>query len=155
MIYVTLGTMHMNFDRLVRAMDAYAAESGARVVMQTGMSTVVPEHCEHFDFKSREECLEIQRDADLVVCHGGIGSVIDALSLEKPLIVVPRLKKFGEHNDDHQLDLARAVERRGWGRCVEDVETLAQACAEPPEAYVGYRPAKDALIGEVRGVILE
>lgn len=154
MIYVTLGTMYMNFDRLVSAMDSIAKESGERIVMQTGMSTLLPEHCEHFDFKSRDEVLQIQKESRLIVCHGGIGSVIDGLKLKKSLIVVPRLKQFGEHNNDHQVDLAEAVERRGWGRCIRDIDELAAACANPPEAYSDYTPAKEALISHIRALLV-
>ena len=153
MMYVTVGTMHLEFARLIRAMDAIAVASKEEVVVQTGMSRCVPEHCAHFDFKPREEVEAIQREARVVVAHAGIGSVIDALKAARPLIVVPRLRRFGEHNNDHQLELARAVEARGWGRMIEDIEELPQACADPPAAYAGYVPAKDSLIVAVRAAI--
>jgi UDP-N-acetylglucosamine transferase subunit ALG13 len=154
MIYVTLGTMYKNFDRLVLAMDAYASASGERVVMQTGMSTLLPDYCEHFDFKSREDILAIQQDARVIVCHGGIGSVIEALRLEKPLIVVPRLKQFDEHNNDHQTELAQAVQRRGWATSVTDINDLPEACTNPPAPYTTYTPAKQTLIADIRARIL-
>lgn len=154
MIYVTVGTMYLDFPRLVHAVDAIAESTGERVVFQTGLCTTLPEHCEHFDFKPREEVLSIQRDARVIVCHAGIGSVIDALRLEKPVVVVPRRKQFGEHNNDHQMELAEAVARRGWGRIVLNIETLREVCANPPEAYQGYSPAKDALVEHIRATLL-
>ena len=155
MIYVTVGTMHLEFARLIRKMDEIARVTGEKTVVQTGMNTVLPKDCEHFDFKPREEVEAIQREARVVVAHAGIGSVIDALKAERPLIVVPRLKRFGEHNSDHQLDLARAVERRGWGRVVTDIDELEDACAHPPPAHTNYSPAKDELIRAVRATIEE
>ncbi len=153
MIYVTLGTMHLDFARLVRAMDAIAANSGERVVLQAGMSETPAEHCERFDFKPRDAIAAIIAEARLVVTHAGIGSVIDVLNAERPLIVAPRLKRFGEHNNDHQLDLARAVERRGWGRVILDVNHLEAACAQPPPPHRGYRPARGDLLRTVRAAI--
>ncbi len=154
MIYATVGTMYLDFPRLIHAMDEVASMSGERVVIQTGMGNTLPEHCEHFDFKSREEVLALQAEARVIVCHAGIGSVIDALQVKKPLIVVPRLKQFDEHNNDHQLELAEAVARRGWGRCIQDISELAEACAHPPEAYTEYAPAKQALIDHLRASLL-
>ncbi len=155
MIYVTIGTMHLAFPRLIRKVDEMAHATGERFVVQTGLDTVLPEHCEHFDFKPREEVEAIQREARVIVAHAGIGSVIDALKAGRPLVVVPRLKKFREHNNDHQLDLARAVERRGWGRVVTEIDELGDACANPPPAHENYSPAKEEMIRAVRAAIEE
>lgn len=153
MIYATVGTMFLDFPRLIRAMDAIARDTNERVVVQTGMGKTLPVHCEHFDFKPREEVLEIQRGARVVVCHAGIGCVSDALRMGRPLIVVPRLKKFGEHMNDHQLDLARAVQSRGWGRVILDVAELAQACADPPPPAANYAPASAPLIADLKAFV--
>lgn len=150
MIYVTVGTMYLDFPRLIRAMDDIAQRTDERVVIQTGMGDTIPEHCEHFDFKSREEVLVYQREARLIVCHAGIGAIIDALQSEKPLLVVPRLKKHHEHNSDHQLELAHAVERRSWGRIILDEKDLPPACANPPAAYMNYAAAKQPLLDAIK-----
>ncbi len=153
MIAVTLGTMHLDFARLVRKMDEIAAHTGERVVIQTGLAQTLPAHAEHFTFKPREEIAALIAQARLVVTHAGIGSVIDALKAQRPLIVVPRLRRFGEHNNDHQLDLAQAVERRNWGRTVLDIADLDSLCASPPPAHRGYAPANASLIAAVREAI--
>lgn len=150
MIYVTVGTMFLDFPRLIRAMDVIARDTGEQVIIQTGMSNTVPQHCEHFAFKPREEVLEIQRGARVVVCHAGIGCVSDALRMRRPLIVVPRLKRFREHMNDHQLELARAVESRGWGRVIHDIGELPDACANPPRAVENYTPARAPLIADIK-----
>lgn len=153
MIYVTLGTMFMDFPRLIRKMDEMAGRTGERVVIQLGLSKILPKHAEYFDFKPHEEILEIQREARVIVCHAGIGAVRDALSAARPMIVVPRLKRFGEHMNDHQLDLAEAVAHRGWGRMVMDIDDLDDACANPPLPPLRYRPAREGLIAAVRNMI--
>jgi UDP-N-acetylglucosamine transferase subunit ALG13 len=150
MIYVTVGTMYMPFTRLLSAVDKIAVETDEEIIVQTGMDKDIPKHCTCFDFKSREEILEIQARARVVVSHAGIGSVIDALKAGKPLLVVPRLAKYREHTNDHQMDLAGAVERRCWGRMVLDMDELANLCANPPKPPASYTPAKEPLIATVR-----
>lgn len=145
--------MHLDFARLVRKMDAIAAATGERVVMQTGLARTVPDRCEHFAFAPREEIASLIAESRLVVTHAGIGSVIDVLKAGRSLVVVPRLRKFGEHNNDHQIDLARAVERRRWGRMVLDVDDLDALCAAPPPPHPAYAPENRALIEAVRGAI--
>jgi UDP-N-acetylglucosamine transferase subunit ALG13 len=154
MIYVTLGTMFLDFPRLILKMDEIAATTGERIVIQTGMGDTIPVHCEYFDFRPREEVLSLQREARVVVCHAGIGTVSEVLTAKRPLIVVPRLKRYTEHMNDHQLDLARAVERRGWGRMILDVAELESACAAPPRAYSGYAPARVQLVDAVRTMVI-
>ncbi len=155
MIYVTVGTMFMDFPRLIGAMDAIARTSDEEVVIQTGMGPTTPQFAQHFDFKDRAEVREIQDRARVIVCHGGIGAVHDALAARRPFVVVPRLKRLGEHMNDHQLELARAVEARGWGRMVLDVAELTELCASPPPAPVNYQSASDALVHSIRSDIAE
>ena len=150
MIYVTVGTMYLDFARLIHEMDAIAEATQEQVIVQTGMGTTLPKHCEHFDFKPREEVLAIQREARVIVTHAGIGSVIDALQAQRPAIFVPRLKRYGEHNNDHQVDIASAMERRGWGRMILDMDELAGACAHPPAVHMDYRPDRERLISTIR-----
>lgn len=150
MIYVTVGTMFLDFPRLIAAMDAIAAASGERVVLQRGMGSCPAPHCEVFDFRPHDDVIALNREARLVVTHAGIGCVRDALNTRRPLIVVPRLKAHGEHMSDHQVDIARAVERRGWGRVVLDVTLLAEACASPPPAVEDYTPNRSRLIASIR-----
>jgi len=152
-IYATVGTMFLDFPRLIHKMDAIAQETGERVIIQVGLGNTVPKFCEYFDFKPRQEVLALQREARLIVCHAGIGSVIDALEVRRPLVVVPRLKRFNEHMSDHQLDIAQAVQRRGWGRMVCDIDDLAGACAHPPAVPEVYRPARHRLVAAVREMV--
>lgn len=123
------------------------------MVIQIGMGKTIPQHSEHFDFKPREEVLAIQREARVVVCHAGIGSILDALEARRPLIVVPRRKCFNEHMDDHQMDVAEAVQRRGWGRMIDNIDDLPEACANPRPFPGSYAPVKHRLVAAVRDVV--
>lgn len=153
MIYVTLGTMFLGFERLVEAADAIADGTGEQVILQLGNATRYPAHCEWFEFLPREECLDIQRHARVIVGHAGIGTVIDALSVQRPFVVMPRLKRFNEHMNDHQLEIAEAVERRGWGKMVLDAKDLADACANPPAVPENYTPNKEPLLAAVKSMV--
>lgn len=153
MIYVTVGTMFLDFPRLLNAVGQIAVRTGERTVVQRGMSATTPANCECFEFKPRDEVLALQRDARVIIAHAGIGSVMDALEARRPLIVVPRLKKFNEHLNDHQVDLAEAVERRGWGRMIVNMDDLSGAVAEPPPVPETYRAAKHRLVAAVRDKI--
>lgn len=153
MIYVTLGTMFLDFERLVRRMDGIAYRTGERVIVQLGLSKIVPLHCECFDFKSHAEILKIQQEARVLVCHAGIGATLDALQAKRPFVLVPRLKRFNEHMNNHQIEIAEAVARRGWGRMVMDIEDLDEACTHPMPFPEHYRPAKEGLILAVKRMV--
>jgi UDP-N-acetylglucosamine transferase subunit ALG13 len=77
-----------------------------------------------FDYAPYEESLEYFRKAQLVIGHCGAGTIINALSFGKPLIVIPRIVKFNEHSDDHQLEMAALLEQSQMARVVYDVEDL-------------------------------
>lgn len=153
MIYVALGTMFLDFSRLVRAVDTIAADTGEQTVVQLGMAKTIPRNCAWFRFKPAEELVEWQAHARVIVAHGGIGATLDALHARRSLIVVPRLKAHGEHMNNHQVDIAQAVARRGWGRMVLDVDELAGAVADPPPVPAHYRPAREPLLAAVRDMV--
>lgn len=153
MIYVTVGTMFLDFSRLLSKMDEIAAKRGEQVIMQIGMSAFLPAHAEYFDFKSREETLVLQRDARVIVAHAGIGATLDALAVRRPFVLVPRRKQFKEHLNDHQLDIAEIVQRRRWGRMVLDIADLESACADPLPFPETYRPAREPLVAAVRDMV--
>lgn len=98
-----------------------------RVVMQTGNSKYKPANCEFYNFVGADKFEELYKSADIIICHAGAGSIINALKNKKHLVIVPRMKKFHEHTDDHQLDLAEAMEKDGKAVCVRDVERLPDA----------------------------
>lgn len=153
MIYVTLGTMFLDFERLVHAVDRIAEATGEEVVVQLGLSKMRPQHCTAFDFRPHDEVLELQRSARVIVGHAGIGTALDALAVKRPFIIVPRLRRYNEHMNDHQVEIAEAVQRRGWGRMVTDMAELDEACANPPQPPTVYRPNKAPLLAAVRAMV--
>lgn len=130
MIFVTVGTNPtMHFDRLLNPMDELAASLDEQVILQTGCSTFVPQHAEHFAFTTSDHIETLNKSARIIISHAAAGSVITALSRRKPVIVVPRRHHLNEHIDDHQLELARALAEEQRAVVVYDptVESLRQA----------------------------
>ncbi len=127
LIFVTVGTHKDSFDRLVKKMDELVGNGDIKekVVMQIGNSAYEPKNCEYYRFVGADKFEELYRTADTIICHAGAGSIINALKNNKHLIIVPRMKKFKEHTDDHQLDLADAMEKGGKAVCVRDIEEMA------------------------------
>jgi beta-1,4-N-acetylglucosaminyltransferase len=109
MILVTVGTHPQGFDRLVKAADELAAEFNEPVMIQYGSSTYQPRNAQGFSFETSQRMAELTREARVVVTHAAAGAIILGLQSAKPLVVVPRLKQFNEHIDDHQKQLAKAL----------------------------------------------
>ncbi|MFG6503092.1 glycosyltransferase [Microbacterium sp. P05] len=117
-IFVTLGTIRpYGFNRLLAALDELTKTDD--VVWQVGESTYVPSHGLIVRSMDRGKLLEQLRIADVVVSHAGVGSILAALGEGRVPLVVSRKKKFGEHIDDHQLDIARMLDARGLVRSAE------------------------------------
>ena len=113
MIFLTVGTQ-VPFDRLVSAVDRWAGEDpGRRVIAQIGPTSLRPRHFEWSDFISPADCRKRLREADLVVSHAGMGTILSALELGTPALVMPRRAALGEHRNDHQLATARRFAQIG------------------------------------------
>jgi len=130
MIFVTVGWQY-GFERLVIKMDDIASKVDEEVVMQIGSTKYEPVNAQYFRFvETDDQILEYMRDARLVVSHAGAGSILTASSLGKPTIIVPRLKKFGEHIDDHQLEIAEVISEDEGMFVVYDVGDLDEHVRE-------------------------
>jgi UDP-N-acetylglucosamine transferase subunit ALG13 len=125
MIFVMVGTHNLGFDRLIKKMDEIAKRE--KVVMQIGTTSYVPQNAKYFDFAGLKSIYDHIEEADVVVTHGGIGCVTDSLAYGKPLVIVPRLKKYSEHTNDHQLDLAEEIESGRKAVMVLDIAELENA----------------------------
>lgn len=111
MIFVTVGTHEQPFDRLIKEVDRLVSEGfiTEKVFIQTGFSTYTPQYCSWKKFLSYDEMNTFIEEANVVITHGGPATFMAVLSKGKKPIVVPRLKQFNEHVNDHQLEFAKAV----------------------------------------------
>lgn len=137
MIFVCLGTQIYQFDRLTKKLDELV-ESGViqdEIIAQIGAANYLPQHYAYKKFMDADEFKKYQNEADLIIAHGGTGALIGALKLGKQVIAVPRLAKYGEHVDDHQLQISGVLAKEGYLREVLDMEKLAEVieqCKESP-----------------------
>jgi UDP-N-acetylglucosamine transferase subunit ALG13 len=129
MIFLTVGTHRQQFDRLLKEIDRLLekAEVKEEVFAQTGNCSYIPVNYGHKSFMTDTRYRMMMKGADVIVTHGGAGSVINAMKEGKKIIIVPRLEKFGEHTNDHQLELARALDRSGKAVMVKDTAKLGDA----------------------------
>ena len=137
MIFVTVGTNEAPFDRLVRAVEHFP--DGEELLVQHGSSSIRPANATCIDYVSFDVLVDHVRRARAVVTHAGIGSMIVALANGKRPIVVPRLQRFGEAVDDHQIPLAHRLAEKGAIQLVESVDLLPDALVEaaPSSVEVG------------------
>ena len=114
MILLTVGTMRP-FDRLVRAVDEAVGKQlvSEEVFAQIGHGRYTPRHLHYTDVLGREDLIERVKAASGMIGHAGIGTIVMAINYSKPLLVVPRLKRYGEHVNDHQVDTAEAFAEVG------------------------------------------
>jgi beta-1,4-N-acetylglucosaminyltransferase len=110
MIFVTVGTHSQGFDRLVRAADELARDLDEAVVIQRGRSTYVPQYAEHVSFIGGGEMDALMSEARVIISHAAAGTILQVLRQGKPLIITPRSKLFREHFDNHQEQLAIALQ---------------------------------------------
>ena len=129
MIFVTLGSQKFQFDRLLQKLDNLV-EKGViteEITAQIGASTYLPKHFPYVRFMDREQFAATMDGCDIVVTHGGTGVIITAVKKGKKVIAVPRLAKYGEHVDDHQLQLIEQFKEQNLICGLQDCSELEQA----------------------------
>lgn len=132
MIFVTVGTDEYPFDRLIREVDFLKGRGIIReeVFIQIGFARYHPAHCPFAEILAFQEMEKKMREARIVVTHGGPGSIMPLLYSGKIPVVVPRLKRYGEVVDDHQVSFTRKLENEGRIILVEAIEDLGATIEE-------------------------
>ncbi len=147
MIFVTVGEQ-LPFDRLISAVDAWASDSGEEVFAQIGNSQLKPTAIK---YQKNLDPLEFKRvflAADVIIAHAGMGTIITALELGKPLLVMPRQACFGEHRNDHQLATAKRFLEQGYISVALDVPALINKLGNLYEIANTARNTKDVRISK-------
>lgn len=128
MIFITLGSQKFQFNRLLKEIDKLIVNHviNENVFAQIGSSDYIPKHYSYCNFLNQEEFKEKMNSCDIVITHAGTGAIINALKAEKRVIAMPRLKKYNEHVDDHQVQiLEQFLNTRYIEGCIE-CNALAQ-----------------------------
>ena len=115
MIFVTVGTEQFPFNRLLDWVGRAITKGQIQepVIVQAGSCTHAVPGAVMYDTLPLQEFREISQQARVIISHCGEGSFFTLRDLEKPFILVPRRHGLGEHVDDHQWEMAKALEKVG------------------------------------------
>lgn len=114
LVFVTVGTHPMPFDRLLRIADEVAPDfPDYKFVFQIGHSTYIPKNGRWFRFTDAKEIEALYRRAKWIVAHAGVGTIMNALEHGVVPFVLPRLREYGEHTNNHQIEIVEELRRRG------------------------------------------
>jgi len=128
MIFLTVGTQ-LPFERLVKAMDSWCADNPQETVFgqiaSVGGDGYKPCNFEWKEFVEPDEFARKYEEADVIVAHAGMGSIISALTDAKKILVMPRRADLNEHRNDHQLATAARFQSRAGIYVIMDETNLA------------------------------
>lgn len=116
MILVLLGTQDKPFTRLLDEIERLKKEKiiNDEIVVQAGLTKYKSENMEIHGLIQVDELMKLMKKSDLVITHGGVGSILSALQLDKKVIAIPRLAEYGEHTNDHQIQIVNEFFNTGY-----------------------------------------
>ncbi len=128
MIFVTLGTQDKEFTRLLEAIDREIEKGNIkeRVVVQAGYTKYESKNMEIFDLIPTDEFNKYVKNADLIITHGGAGSILTAIKNNKKVIAAARLYKYKEHTNDHQKQIVKEFADEGYILELRDFNKLGK-----------------------------
>ena len=140
MILVLLGTQNNSFHRLLEEIQKNINNGTIKekLVVQEGYTKFQSKDMEIHTQVPKDKLQELIKKADLIITHGGVGSIISAITEGKKVIAVPRLKKYNEHVNDHQLDIIDSFNEKRYIIGIHEVEELEEALKKVPE----FKPQK-------------
>ena len=142
MILVLLGTQNNSFHRLLGEIQKNIDNGNIQeeVVVQKGYTKFESENMTLYNQMPLDEIKKLTEKADLIITHGGVGSIINSIEMNKKVIAVPRLKKYSEHVNNHQLDIIKSFNELGYIIGLNGVQELEDALKKvkdfEPKQYV-------------------
>jgi UDP-N-acetylglucosamine transferase subunit ALG13 len=146
MVFVTVGTQKQDFSRIFKLVENSKELQNEEINAQVGYSDFKSEKIKVFNFIDHIMYSQMVENAEIVICHGGVGSIFDALLKKKKVIAVPRLKKYGEHVNDHQEEICEALEKEKnilWYKDGEDFDEYIRKIRM--DNFLDYIPNNDFL----------
>lgn len=142
MILVLLGTQNNSFKRLLEEVQKNIDNGNIKekVIVQKGFTKFESKDMEMYKELPSEKINKLIEQANIVITHGGVGSIISSITRGKKVIAVPRLKKYKEHVNDHQLDIINSFNDNGYIIGIHSVEELGEALTKiksfVPKKYI-------------------
>jgi len=128
LIFITLGSQKFQFNRLLQMIDELVESNQIKdeLFAQIGYSDYTPRNYKYKQFLDREEFVEMMQKCEKVITHGGTGAMVMALKNSKKVIAIPRLAKYNEHVDDHQVQIVMAFKDLNLIQQVTNKEELIE-----------------------------
>lgn len=135
MIFVCLGTQIFQMNRLLMEIDRLIETGDVQesVFAQIGKSDYKPKHYEYKEYLTPDEYQEKVNGADIIITHGGTGAIVKSLKAGKQTIAVPRLLKYKEHENDHQLEIINFFYDSGYVLKAVEMDELLPAYKQMKE----------------------
>ena len=114
MVLISVGTQKQQFTRIFDLVKRSKRLYKEQIIAQAGHTKYDSKRIEMFDFIPLDEMDKYIEQADLVIAHGGVGTIFSAIKKGKKVIAVPRLEKYGEHINDHQIEICEELEKEGY-----------------------------------------
>lgn len=128
MIFATAGTQKFPFDRMFSMLDfVLDKEQINEVFAQIGTSSYQPRNYQYVQYLNQEQFNYYMENCDCVVTHSGVGTILNGIRHKKAVIVIPRLKEYKEHIDNHQVEIAHAFSSKGYVIYCNNKEELTNA----------------------------
>lgn len=132
LIFVSLGTQDKSFERMLKIIEKEIKNGFIKeeVIVQAGYTEYKSKYMKIFDYVPKEEFEEYIKNCDLLITHGGVGSIFTGLKNNKKVLVMPRLSKYKEQHNDHQLEITDEFTKKGYILSFNDEKTFKQAYQE-------------------------
>lgn len=124
MVLVLVGTQKQDFSRLFREIEKSNELKNEEIIAQSGYTNYKSDRIKCIPFIPHDEILDKTKQAEFVICHGGVGTIFDSLYEKKKILAMPRLKKYGEHINDHQIEVCNKLQEEGYILYINDGEDL-------------------------------
>ncbi len=140
MIFVTLGTQDKKFPRLLDSIEKEIKNGNIKekVVVQAGYTDYVSNNMEIHKLISMEDFDRYIKECDILITHAGVGSIMTGITNNKKIIAVARLKKYNEHTNDHQIQIATEFSNKGYIIYLDDLNNMSKALEKVKE----FKPKK-------------
>lgn len=135
MILVLLGTQNNSFRRLLEEVEKNIENGIIKedVIVQAGHTKFNSNNMKILDLISKEELENKQNEASFIITHGGVGSITTSIKKGKKVIAVPRLHEYGEHVNNHQIDIVKKFDEQGYIIGIRNLEELSSAILKVKE----------------------
>lgn len=135
LIFITLGTQDKPFTRLLEVIEREIINGNItdEVIVQAGYTRYRSDKMQIFSLFPQENFVHYMEKADLIITHGGVGSIITALQKGKKVIATPRLAKYGEHVNDHQLQIIKCFEEKNYILPLYDFDKMNEVLEKSKE----------------------